>query len=1382
MRYVSLHTHTTFSYGDGFGTVDDHVKRVSELEMSAVALTEHGNTSSHAQLEKAGAKYNVKPIYGCELYTAPTDPETGGLLRTRRKFHQTVLAKDQEGYRNLNRIVTESWRGFFQWPTASARSIKEHSRGLVVLSGCADSLLSCTLLGGKTMGDKRDAFSEGDFKKAVQVVRRYQDIFGEDYYLETQRFPGLARTRTLNPAFAEISRITGARLVASSDVHYPYPDQNEMQRILHAAHRGGTVESVDAEWEYDILLTYPTSDQEIFRDLIDTGLTNKDAREAILNTERIAEKCNVTLPKNEPIKFPYPGSGLHGEKNTLSAESAKKFENIKEYIYDRLREGWEFRKIDNRRNVGEYRERLAYEMGQIESKGFLDYFGMLSDAVTWAKSNKIPVGPARGSAAASLACYLLRITEIDPIQFPTMLFARFIDPNRLDLPDVDLDFADDRRHEVREYLVSVYGEDRVGNIGNFMRYRGKNSIDDIARVYRIPKWAAETVKGLIVERSGGDARQSESLEDTFAMFPKAREMVEQFPELKLATKLEGNYRGIGIHAAGIVLSNEPISETCAMYTRDGKTVIAYDKKDSEYVGMLKADFLGLSTMGVIGRAIDMIGMDLEDLYRIPITESDTLRAFRENNLIGIFQFEGRATAIINRDVEPENFGHLADINALSRPGPLFSGMTAKYVAVKHGREDPERLHPVVDALTGWTYGQIVYQEQVLSIVKDLAGFPIERVGDIRRIISQKLGQMAMANALEEFIEGCKKTHNIQPELAKKIWNFIATSSTYSFCVTGDTVLERGGAGKHDPSPEVTAEQLWLNANDRSLKGRALSGKIRAGKLKLKSMSDDGRIRLDNLKKITKVDEYQCSKITTATGRSITVSNDHPILTSEGYKTPHELQPGHLAVVDLGKEAREQEKQDLRRSGVGSGWATGKTWVNGQRMEIDGRSRLLSEAKIVVRERSGGACEHCGREDTGEKHCLEFAHVLQLNDCDGIYHKYHDPANILHLCNSCHKTFDWRMQRSRKPRWSFGNPTGFEEITSIEPAGIHAVYDLEMEGDQHNYIGNGFVNHNNQSHSVSYAMLAFWSMYLKVHYPKEFYAASLQRVGGGKQDLWKRTRLILDAKKNDIAVLPPSLSRSSQSWSVVPDGILGGFEQVPGIGPKTSKTLQGVMNGTLCICGHPNHSDLCPVISPWGETTRSCKCVLSTSIDREKGWSEVSKIAGIGKSTVAKIESFVNDPDPYQVNRVGRVLEQARGYVAANGYMQPTHHSTKTVSDWGLDPMPNVGDHDVVWIGMVRNMNFKDVVEATRTRTGLEEEEIMRDLKDPHLRKSCVLQSYDDGDEDVYVRVSRWMYPEMEEDIAEIVKDQDVILVWGKKREDFGISIHARGLVVFRGED
>lgn len=296
MKYVSLHTHSTFSYGDGYGPVKDHVARVANLGMSAVALTEHGNLSSHVQLEKACNDKGLKPIFGCELYLAPENES--------RKWHQTVVAMNEEGLRNLNRIVTKSWKNFYRWPTTSWRMLEEHNEGLIVLSGCADSLLSCTLLGGKSYGDKRDDYSRSDYLAARRVIGRYQKVFGDRYYLETQRFPGLARTRKLNPALARLAEDTGARLVGTADVHYPHGSDNEMQKILHAAHRGSTVEATEASWEYDILLTYPTSDEEIVDDLVGTGLNTEQAVGAVLETSLIADRCNVELPKNDPIKYP----------------------------------------------------------------------------------------------------------------------------------------------------------------------------------------------------------------------------------------------------------------------------------------------------------------------------------------------------------------------------------------------------------------------------------------------------------------------------------------------------------------------------------------------------------------------------------------------------------------------------------------------------------------------------------------------------------------------------------------------------------------------------------------------------------------------------------------------------------------------------------------------------------------------------------------------------------------------------------------------------------------------------------------------------------------------------------------------------------------------
>ena len=390
MKYVSVHHHSTFSYMDGLGTPETHVKRAAELGMGALALTEHGNVSSHVRLEKAAKAHNIRPIYGCELYTAPE--------KTRQKWHLTALAETQEGYQNLNRLVSAAWKdGFYQWPTVHGSMLQEFGSGLIVTSGCSDSLLSCTLLGGKSNGEKRNRASSSGFRLAENLALHFQRMFGDGYYLEVQQFPGPERTRTLNAAFAKLSERTGIPLVATADCHYPFSDDNEMQKILHAAGRGNnSIDEQGAEWEYNIRLTHPISDRFILDRLIGTGLTRKQALSAIASTAEIADRCNVILPRSERIRFPLPAG----------------YSTAKDLVWEKLREGWKYRWAENARmraHKRDYVERLRYEMELVESKDFIDYFLMLSDAIIFAKGKGIPVGPARGSAAASLACYLLRI-------------------------------------------------------------------------------------------------------------------------------------------------------------------------------------------------------------------------------------------------------------------------------------------------------------------------------------------------------------------------------------------------------------------------------------------------------------------------------------------------------------------------------------------------------------------------------------------------------------------------------------------------------------------------------------------------------------------------------------------------------------------------------------------------------------------------------------------------------------------------------------------------------------------------------------------------------------------------------------------------------------
>ena len=768
MKYVELHHHNTFSYQDGYGTPAQHVAESAELGHEAVAVTDHGNVSAHVQHEKACDKYGVKPIFGLEAYTAPTSD-------SQRKCHLTILAADQTGYANLNRIVSRSWaEGFYFYPTVSGQMLADHHEGLIVLSGCSDSLLACSLLGGKMIPE-----SEASLDRARDLAWKMKELLGDRFYLECQAFPELERSRTINAAYEQLSDELGIPLVGTGDVHTIKPGQHEIRAILHAAGRGNnTIAQQLSSWEYEVPDYIPTSDREQFDRLMAAGLSRLAAQQAARNTAEIAARCNVRLPKADLLRFPVsqvaPG---------LSSE---------ELIWKWMREGWRYRvrqgnkRMADPRNRKAYMDRLNREMGDIKAKDFIDYFLQTADAVVFAKEQGIPVGPARGSAAASLVCYLLRITEIDPMEYPLMYFERFIDPTRTDIPDIDLDFAGNRRYEVRQHLERRYGPECVGNIANYVRYKGKNSIDDVGRVYSIPKPDVELVKSMIVERSGGDSRGDFSLQDTVDMFPQVAAVFERHPDLWRATDLEGNQKGMGVHAAGLVVTNKPIAEVCALYEREVKkqrvSVVSVDKYDAEYLNLLKVDFLGLSTMEMIEEALVLAGLTLEDLYRIPMDDPETMDAFQRNDVVGIFQFEGRATRLVNRDVKPTTFMELADINALSRPGPLFSGTTNDYVEVKWGKKQPEHYHPIIDDLTKDTRFQIIYQEQILKILELIGGLPVAEVHEIRKIISKKLGEAKFNESADSFAAGAKRLHGIDAERAHKIWGRLVTSATYAFNV------------------------------------------------------------------------------------------------------------------------------------------------------------------------------------------------------------------------------------------------------------------------------------------------------------------------------------------------------------------------------------------------------------------------------------------------------------------------------------------------------------------------------------------------------------------------------------------------------------------------
>lgn len=812
MKFVSFHTHTTYSYADGYGPVKHHVDRVADLGMGALGISEHGNVNSHAAFERYCHQSNIKPIFGIEAYLGPIREK-----RTQAKTHLTIFAVDQEGYHNLNKLVTLAWKQHHYFPTITPSDLKRFNRGLVVLSGCSDSLISCTLLGGKFLGERREpseGISDQSKSEAYRKISWFRDVFDEGrFFLEVQRFPSLDRTCALNQTFGQISHDTGIPLIATADVHYPYPSDNKMQAVLHAARWKNTPDLInETAWEYQANLSYPESDEELINDLKATGLSEQQANDALEATANLAARCTVELPKAKPLRFPGANANnaiLCGAKkgqfpsdNDKSAvASFAAVLTLKEWI----KRGWKNRvsqRPEMASRVQEYNERVSQEVKVIADKDFSDYFLAVADLVQWAKANDITVGPGRGSAAGSLVCYLLGITEIDPMHpvFSRMIFERFIDPSRTDMPDIDLDFDDELRHKIGKRAREIYGPENVANVANHIGYRGKNSLNDVCRAFGLPLSTFEEIAKRIPDRTETDERVDDAISDvveSYRTHPKIARILDDFDDkIKIAIALEGNQHSMGIHAGGFVISSDPIPDVCAIYTkekgqgrkREIAQVIPYEKRDAEHLNLLKMDFLGLTTMGQIGLVRQWCGIDLGSLYSSFYRDyqnggtlnSRVLDLFRKDDVVGIFQYEGGTTRQVVRDVQPDNFDELAACNALSRPGPLYGGQTSEYIKVKRGEKDWERIHPDgFDRHVEWTYGQIVYQEQIMWILRDLAGFDTAKVLRVRKIIGKKLGEHQFAALWQEFRDGCS-TRGLGEDTALRVWGAITTAAGYAF--------------------------------------------------------------------------------------------------------------------------------------------------------------------------------------------------------------------------------------------------------------------------------------------------------------------------------------------------------------------------------------------------------------------------------------------------------------------------------------------------------------------------------------------------------------------------------------------------------------------------
>lgn len=750
--FIDLHAHSQYSFLDGHPSPEEMVEKAVSLGRQALALTDHGSVSGHVLFEKAISGYSqktigantmftrdgearaLKPIFGLEAYTSPDSLGRGKEFQ--KKFHLSVLAKNLKGYQNLMQLVTRSFsEGFYYRQSIDGDMLLAQREGLIVLSGCES-------------GNFMRKLEANDWDGARELASTFQSVFGDDFYIEVQHFPHMGEKSLWAWAIAEE---LGIKTVLTCDSHYLDPDGWKYQQFLWSIRDGKPAEKDGFKiehaymWAPDELMAFCQLNspqigwEQIFENTVECGLKTE----------------HYKMPRAPHVVFP-----MEGDKIEYIAAVATSF----------LQERGLY--------TTEYIDRMTRELEAIANKSYEDYFLVVADMIGWAKKAGIFVGPARGSAAGSLICWALRITEIDPVRFG-LLFERFVDPTRVDLPDIDCDFEDDRRHEVFDYMEQRWGRDQVAFISTFARLQGKSALDAVAKSYRIPAADIDIIKRHLVERSSGDQRAELTIEDTLAEFPEAREVYERYPALNIAAGVEGRVRHTGKHAAGLIVTSEPITDYIAVVGQDER-LIACDWRDSQYLNLMKIDCLGLKELKLFSLMCGAIGMTLDDLYNLPFDDSATFDGFNAHDFLGIFQFTGLATKGVASRVHFTELVQIADVNALSRPGPLHAGATESYLrGHASGSYQPILPQEIVQPIIGQTFGQIIYQEQVMRILRDAGDMSWQDVCDIRNIMGKTKGSEAMDKFKPRWLEGTA-SQGLPERDAMQIWETIRLYGKHSF--------------------------------------------------------------------------------------------------------------------------------------------------------------------------------------------------------------------------------------------------------------------------------------------------------------------------------------------------------------------------------------------------------------------------------------------------------------------------------------------------------------------------------------------------------------------------------------------------------------------------
>jgi DNA polymerase-3 subunit alpha len=738
--FIHLHVHSEYSLLDGACRLDSLCKRIQELKMTAVGVTDHGNLFGAIEFYKTARSYGIKPIIGAEFYIAPTSRFDKNLQEKKAAQHIILLAENFSGYLNLIKLSSLAFtEGFYYKPRIDYELLERHHEGLIGLSACLKSPISEAII------ERRD-------RLANQLVDRFKQILGpQNFFLELMD-QGLAEQKTVNQAKLELAKKHSLPLVATNDCHYLHKEDVEAHDILLCIQTGKTINEQKR-------LKF-ASDEFYVKTADEMARLFGEIPEALANTVRIAERCNVTIPFRQKLLPQYQPP--HGKTPT---------QYLRELVYARL---------NNRYSTvtDEHRQRIEEELRVISEMGFESYFLIVWDFVRFAKENNIPVGPGRGSAAGSLVSYVLGITDIDPLPHG-LIFERFLNIGRVTMPDFDIDFCYEKRGRVINYVKQKYGEKNVAQIITFGTMKAKNAVRDVGRALAIPLNIVDRIAKLIPDNMplAAAVREVKELREAQSQDPSVEKL------LRIAQAIEGSVRHASTHAAGVVIADRDLSDIVPIYRSPTENEIAtqYTMKQVEEIGLLKIDFLGLKNLTIIENTVEQVekvhGIKI-DWETVPLNDPKTYALLQVGRTFGIFQLESSGMRDLGKRLMPETFEDLVAFLALYRPGPLGSGMVDDFISRKQGRKEIIYDHPLLEPILKETYGIILYQEQVTQIAHALAGFTLSEGDLLRRAMGKKIRE-EMAAQKESFVNRAAQ-NGVDRMVAEKIFDRMEYFAGYGF--------------------------------------------------------------------------------------------------------------------------------------------------------------------------------------------------------------------------------------------------------------------------------------------------------------------------------------------------------------------------------------------------------------------------------------------------------------------------------------------------------------------------------------------------------------------------------------------------------------------------